>query len=246
MIRIQWSVTTSQRADDTGGDTAVMDFHEILIDATVTEATDVSATATEHPVEDGADITDHVHPDLRKITLDCVVTNTPINDAILSGSVAAISVSLPDLMTIEAGATEKRRSTVKMVAQKLSAVSVLQFSEEKDRVKEVVAMLEELTITGTRVDILGLRFGDLYDRIITSINPTVEDNDGVRFTLTAQEIRTARTTRVAAPSPRVERARRAVAAGQQSASSGSETTEAQQRANRSSFARNLLQSALGG
>lgn len=54
----------------------VIDF-----DATITETHSQAATATEHPVEVGANVSDHVRAQLAKISLEGFVTNTPINAA---------------------------------------------------------------------------------------------------------------------------------------------------------------------
>src|SRR5689334_13044349 len=49
-------------------------------DVVTTETVELTATATEKAVEQGADISDHVRPGLTRITLECVTSNTPISD----------------------------------------------------------------------------------------------------------------------------------------------------------------------
>lgn len=73
MILISWLATESTR-EMAGGDAIDFDYQSILLDGTVSEGYDTEATATEHPVEDDADITDHVRPSLRRLTLEVVVT----------------------------------------------------------------------------------------------------------------------------------------------------------------------------
>lgn len=51
----------------------------IEFDATLSEQHTSSAQVTEHPVETGANITDHVRPMLDKVQLEGFITNTPIN-----------------------------------------------------------------------------------------------------------------------------------------------------------------------
>lgn len=53
----------------------------IEFDATVSEQHTQTAQVTEHPVETGVNIADHVRPQLGKIQLEGFVTNTPINSA---------------------------------------------------------------------------------------------------------------------------------------------------------------------
>lgn len=57
------------------GTTNVIEF-----DCTLTEKHESSAKATEHPVEEGANVTDHVRPELDTVSLEGVITNTPLND----------------------------------------------------------------------------------------------------------------------------------------------------------------------
>lgn len=49
-----------------------------LIDATVSQSHDRSFQVTSHPVEAGADVTDHVRALPVRLTLDCVVSNAPL------------------------------------------------------------------------------------------------------------------------------------------------------------------------
>lgn len=58
------------------GTTNVVEF-----DATLSEKHDSGARATEHPVEEGANTTDHVRPELDVVSLEGIITNTPLNDA---------------------------------------------------------------------------------------------------------------------------------------------------------------------
>ncbi len=61
----------------------------LTVDACLTEQHSMSNTLTDHPVEQGFNITDHSRPDPRKATLDCVVTNTPIAGALPGANYAA-------------------------------------------------------------------------------------------------------------------------------------------------------------
>jgi len=50
---------------------------------------------TEHPIEKGANIADHAIPQNAKCTITGLVTNTPIDNRIKSGSVANVEVDVP-------------------------------------------------------------------------------------------------------------------------------------------------------
>lgn len=73
MITISWLATESRR-EMSGGDTVDFDYESLLLDGTISEGYDTEATATEHPIEEGADITDHVRPSLKRLTLEVIVT----------------------------------------------------------------------------------------------------------------------------------------------------------------------------
>ena len=76
MILISWiSQETTTLAE--GGDAMAFEYESLILDGTVSEAYDAEATATEHPVEDGVNITDHVRPGLRRIELDIAVSAHP-------------------------------------------------------------------------------------------------------------------------------------------------------------------------
>lgn len=50
----------------------------ISLDASVNEVHRLSAIVTDHPVESGVNISDHVRPDLDRIEIEGVISNTPI------------------------------------------------------------------------------------------------------------------------------------------------------------------------
>src|SRR5581483_4542634 len=56
------------------------DGTDLHFDAVTNEQTEHTATATEHPVEQGANVSDHVRDQLDRVTLEVVVSNTPVTD----------------------------------------------------------------------------------------------------------------------------------------------------------------------
>lgn len=63
----------NMRTSIDGGDVGV-----VQLDATVNEAHERSAAVTQHPVEQGVNITDHVRPEPATISIDGVVSGTPL------------------------------------------------------------------------------------------------------------------------------------------------------------------------
>jgi len=56
------------------------DGADLFFDAVLTEQAEHTVTATEHNVEEGADIADHIRPGLDRFTLEVIVSNTPVTD----------------------------------------------------------------------------------------------------------------------------------------------------------------------
>lgn len=75
-VQISWiaeEVTTLA----SGGDSVEVTFETLRFDGSERESYDTEATATEHPVEDDADITDHVRPHLRRMEFEVLMSAHP-------------------------------------------------------------------------------------------------------------------------------------------------------------------------
>ena len=64
-VTLTW-LGTETRTLMAGGDETEVTYEQVILDGTASETYDGESTATEHPVEDGADITDHVRPGLKR------------------------------------------------------------------------------------------------------------------------------------------------------------------------------------
>ena len=51
----------------------------VTFDALISDNTDVSVTVTDHPIEDGADVTDHIRDNPDKLKIDILHSQTPAN-----------------------------------------------------------------------------------------------------------------------------------------------------------------------
>jgi hypothetical protein len=211
-ITISKSTTASLRVPVSGGDLLEGLFSSLTIDAVLHEQYDVSARATEHAVEDGAAITDHVHPALQRVTLECIVSNSIVNSSLLP---AATTLPQPVILPPRRHIIPMTFGAPIILPQAPIAPQVLTAPLEEDRVKDVMEKLRDIVLDATRVDILGLRIGDLYDWLLVGLTPRVEGDDHVEFTLECQEIRTATVSQVGVPSPRVERGRPQASRGRQ-------------------------------
>lgn len=223
-VTIEW-MTEETSPSPQGGDLIEAQYGILEVDAIVTETYDLAAEVSEHPVEEGANISDHVRPSLNHITLEVAVSNQPIRAIGNHGATfRATELRLPSVTRITRGAQGRQRSQTETSAPSQGA-TVLRFDEESfDRVREVHDELERLMRSGTPIDIVGARFGDLENYLITGVSMPVSNDNGFTFTLDIQELRTAVTQEAAAPSPSVERGRRQGNRGRQNPT---ETTDGQ-------------------
>ena len=60
---------------------------DLAIDCTVTETHSSSATVTEHPVESGANITDHIRPEPLQLSITGIVSDTPLGSKQIQRSI---------------------------------------------------------------------------------------------------------------------------------------------------------------
>lgn len=235
MIRIQWETTETPRDPEDGGDVLEVTVGELEIDATISELTDITAEATEHPVEEGVNITDHVRPALLRVQLECIISNTPTRPRVEGAAIQEVDLEIPGRTIFAGGAVVSRRSRTEGREASTVRARVLTFGEDFDRPAEVVSQLRELMHSGTPVDILDLRLGDLERWLLVGMSPEVSTTDSVRFTLAAQELRTAVTEEVEAPSPRVERGRRGRDRGRQRGGGDGDGQERRRSAARSIY-----------
>lgn len=230
-VTIEWVLEETQQAPE-GGDVVSSTYGVLDIDAVVVESYDIGADVTEHPVEEGSDITDHSRPKLNVVSLECAITNQPITSPREHlGTTEAVELELPAVTRITWGAQGMagRRSSTEESAQS-QGVRVLRFEDDFDRCREVFEQLEELRTNGTPIDVIGARFGDLEGYLIVGLSFPVENDNGIVFTLDIKERRTARTQEVDAPSPLIERGRRGRNRGNQPGREGSETRTSAARA----------------
>lgn len=66
--------------DALAGETATGGF--IVVDATISEEHEVNYEVTRHPVPQGISITDHKRREPRVLKMDCIISNTPIQNSV--------------------------------------------------------------------------------------------------------------------------------------------------------------------
>lgn len=225
----------------------------VRFDAVLRELHTATAVPTEHTMESGVDLSDHVRPERARLSLDGFVTNTPTPSSFTGKSrgvqqqmqftrteratVSPASVSggrtppirIPGAPTIITPITV--RNAVREDRVTTVAGNVFQFPTRFDRVREVYDTLELLRRTGTSFAVYSyLREYD--SMVITSMSAPKEAQDAITFALELIEVRFADTETIDAPAPREKRAQKTKPQGPKA------TYEAPTRA--SSIARNKL------
>lgn len=171
-------------------------LERLSFDAAVTEDLEATAQATEHPVESGVAVVDHVRPNAETVGLEAVVTNTPV-------------VAPGDHADGAVGQTVSR--TLRVGGQSV-AVNVLGFTQAFDRVRAVDAALRALREAAQLLKVYtSLRV--LEDVVIEryKVTRSAESAHALFVTLELRKVRIATTARVAAP----RRARRRLERGPQ-------------------------------
>jgi hypothetical protein len=184
------------------------DLSSIIVnfDLTLSEGHETTAQITEHPVEDGVVIADHIREDPDVLTLEVFVTNTPLNDLGGRGAVFTKALSLPvyepPLRPLPGSLIRAIKGEILSAIRPALNVSVLQFDEPFDRVREIYETL--LQIKKGRVlssAVTSIRTYESMALIGVSVPRTVETGGAASITLSLKQIRTVTTATVAAPKP---------------------------------------------
>lgn len=156
----------------------------INFDASIDEGYESTAEATEHAVEQGAAVSDHVRPNPDTLSFNAYVTNTPVVSAL----------SQMD------GAGENHDGVDLDVGGRRVAAAVTQWDQEFDRVGAVDAQLLALQRSGTLVKVYtGLR---VVERLVITrykVDRDADNGNALSLTLELKRIRIATTQRVLAP-----------------------------------------------
>jgi hypothetical protein len=158
---------------------------------------DSSATPTDHPVEDGVLISDHVRPELDRLSMQLHVSNSPIR------------VEATNMSGVQQTATSTKVPSG-------PAATTIGWSQPFDRVKDVYDELRGIQRSGQLCTIVTplRRYANMA---ITGLSAPVDGTDGIVFTMEAREIRVVQTQTARAPAPRSVRGQPTANAGGQGA-----------------------------
>jgi len=176
---------------DAGGTLVYIEF-----DATVREEHQSSTTVTEYHVETGANVADHARPENDRVTVDVVVTNTPItpprtNAQGKRGGFRPVSVMIPTITSIP-----KILPGVGLLASlipqgtEIVRFQALDFDGEFDRIRSVYDDLYGLIAETTLVNLFS-PVRSYTNMVLRTLTTPRGPNDGssITFTFTATQVR---------------------------------------------------------
>ncbi len=168
----------------------------IEIDSVLDESHTLTSTVTDHPVENGFNISDHSRPDPDTVSLRCFVSNTPLSAeqqsrAVREGDYQFQTSSLQD---VPIGAVGSRGDSAYQKLKQLRATGAL------------VKVVTSLTTYKT---------SDTEGMTITSISipRTLQNYDGLEFTLALKQIRIVKNRSTTDQKQKVKKARPRVKVG---------------------------------
>jgi hypothetical protein len=158
----------------------------IEVDSCLDETHQLTNTITDHPVEEGFNVTDHSRPDPDRVSLRCFVSNTPLSREQVERSVRQGNV---DFTTSAAAASNKvlgidgrgqetfnQLERMRLNGELLKVVTTLKTYAKSDTEG---MMIESLTIPRTRQNYDGLEFiANLkHVRIVKNRSTTQKNTD---------------------------------------------------------------------
>lgn len=196
----------------------------LVFDAVIEALHEATAQATDHRVARGVDITDHITHAPERLSAQVFVTNTPIL-AIGSaqGSVSSLALDVGGVLDFRRYAKAPKQPAQLETTPRKAAVSVLQFTDPPDRVREVLDLLHTLKEEGTIFTIV-TSHREYPAMLLLGISDakTAKTGDAAQIDLTFRQVRFADSATVAAE-PLETRAEREQARG------GQDTEEAEGR-----------------
>lgn len=154
-----------------------------------------TSTPTDHPVEDGADVTDHIKLEPDKLAVEAFVSN-----------------SLYQADTTNMDGARETPTAIDLPGGK--SATVVGFSSTFNRVSSVYEELRNMQAART-VCVVQTPLRRHSDMCLTRLSAPVTNSDGIRFSLELRYIRLVQTETASVPVPRNVRGNAAANAGQQ-------------------------------
>lgn len=198
----------------------------ISFDATLTVKAELGADITQLPVETKQNITDHIRPQLDRVSVEAFVTNTPVPvGPEYKTTRLNIAPTVSDLTSQEdpgqdsflsgiptpGGVNRALQSAIRETLFGPPPPADLRHADIQfsDRVREIYDELDQVRIKGTECRIV-TKFKDYEGMHISLITPLrgVAEGDGASFSLEFQQVRVSETSTRAFPVPAETRAKK--------------------------------------
>lgn len=207
----------------------------VIFDATLTVKPELGADITQLPVETKQNITDHIRPQLDRLSVEAFVTNTPV-PVLQEYTTTKLEIAprVSDITEVEdpdsfglgdiPGPGTLNRAVQGAIGDVLSGLFPPELKhldlsnlDVTDRVRDVYDSLDQIRRKGTECRIV-TKFKDFEGMHISLITPLrgVPEGNGARFTIDFQEVRVSETSTKAFPVPEETRALPAVSLGSRS------------------------------
>jgi hypothetical protein len=223
----------------------------LYFDAVTEESAELGATATEYPVEEGANVSDHVRTELNRVTLEVFVSNQPIYDWNGRGGVntkvplkfakykAPFSPTPGAVYAAIGGAVKGAVGALLGNGAKEYNADVLKFPTAFNAVADTLAIFEKLKDEAQLVDIYtsSKTYENMHLEKITA-HRNAGTGDGGTFELEWKQIRKVEAKITAAPVATQVRGMPAKPKGNQGAKNAKAETQ------KKSFAKSLLDNLL--
>lgn len=194
------------------------DLDTLTFDSTLREVFTSSATVSEHALESGSTVADHVRHAPDRVSLECFVSNSPpfvpsSQMAGIGGSVQRLDLAIGKRRELVEGSRNGQAARYEAKSETQKA-SVLKFDQAIGRVGRVLSELRRLKDSVTLITGLGLAV-EIEDMVIQSIGAPKESTDGdsITFRLELVAVRFASSEIVEVPDPEEPRGRPTVDAG---------------------------------
>lgn len=165
-----------------------------------------SSVVTEHPVEEGANIVDHMRPEADRISLEVKISNDPID------------YDDPDGVATQYGGSVQTVNLDDGQNRQLSGLKaqLLTFPSGFNVLADTQAKLDQLRLAGTRFDV-AMPSGYFANMVVEKVSEkrVAASGSGGDLSIALKKVRVATSQTVASPKPKEPRAQLKVDKGQQ-------------------------------
>lgn len=191
--------------DDSGAAVAV------VFDVDNQETHEFQTVITKHPVEAGADVTDHARDELDHFTLEAFVTDSPLfsNDGVYEKAIfRAVELQIPEYPSLGISVSGLARAGIGAIGSALFGApqppkaTFMVFDKSISRKKALLDLLDSARRDKRIVRVL-TRMRDYENMMVEQISVTrsLSEGNGATFTIALTEIRFVTSETVAAPKP---------------------------------------------